>query len=517
MYLDDLIKQSLQQPSYYSSSGMSIPEGMAYASFYPQWEVNTPQFVTPNPYSLAQFGYRTNELVFTCIQVRSDSVSEAPAWIYDDRAETPEELRDHKIRALLKDPCPGISEQTFWKIVETYLCIAGFSAWEKERNNLGEVIKLWPMRPDWCSFLRGQQKPVRAIQYQPSGMPPLDIPIEDILLFSYFDPLYPLLKPFSPTMSALNMIDVDNNMTLMLNTFIKNGAFLGGILTTESQVLQEAEAKVYKDRWRDTHGGAKNAGDIAVLGKGLKFEKTNNTFREMVFPEVDARSEARITMTFRVPPMLIGAKIGLDRSTFTNYPEARKGFYEGPISSEWNFLASVVRDQLIPDFENEPKLFFCQFDTTDVKALQEDRTAKVTRADMMYKGKWAKLNEAREEAGLDPVTDEEGGKLFFQESAAPSPFDEEPKEDEELVEGGLVPPMLPEPKSQEQLDLEEAEEKKYRAFAKRRIKEGKIDDLPEYEFKYIPEKKQAKLIKEYTGTAMIMLLREAVNDEQRKR
>jgi len=398
-YLEDLIQQSQQaagQSMFVNQSWIGKPQGMAYSSFYPEWEVTTPQHVTPSPYALAQMGFRVNELVYTCINVRADSISEAPLRTYTDDGN--EEIAHHAISELLSNPCPGVSEQTFWKIVETYLGIAGFSAWEKERNNRGDVIRLWPMRPDWCSFLRGQQKPIRAIRYQPYGLPYLDIAVEDILLFQYFDPLYPLLKPFSPSMSALEMINTDNNMTIMIQNFLRNGNFLGGILSTENQVLQEAEAEVYKRRWQQTHGGADKAGEIAVIGKGLKFQTTSSSFRDMVFPEVDARSESRICMVFRVPPILIGAKVGIDRSTFANYQESRQSFYEGPISNEWKYLSGIVTDQLLPDFENEPKLFVCNFETKDVKALQEDRNSQVTRADTMYKGRWATKNEARKEA-----------------------------------------------------------------------------------------------------------------------
>lgn len=54
------------------------------------------------------------------------------------------------------------------------------------------------------------------------------------------------------------------------------------------------------------------------------------------------------------------------------------------------------------------------------------------------------------------------------------------------------------------------EEKKFRAFAKRRIKEGKYADIPEYEFKYLPEDKQKKLIEEYQAVIMISRLEKAL-------
>lgn len=515
-YLEDLLQSSLQQAGQLmniNQSMVGLPRGMAYSSFYPEWEVTTPQYVTPSPYSLAQMGYRTNELVFTCVNVRADSISEAPLKIYND---TGKEVKDHPIDLLLSNPCPGMSEQTFWKVVETYLGIAGFSAWEKERNNKGEVIRLWPMRPDWCSFLRGQQKPIRAIRYQPYGLPFFDIAIENILLFQYFDPLYPLLKPFSPSMSALEMINTDNNMTIMIQNFLKNGNFLGGLLSTENQVLQEAEANVYKRRWQEAHGGAGKAGEIAVIGKGLKFQTTSSSFRDMVFPEVDARSESRICMVFRVPPILIGAKVGIDRSTFANYQESRQSFYEGPISNQWKYLGGVVKDQLLPDFEKN-STYDALFDMSDVKALQEDRNAQVDRADKMYRGKWATKNEARAEAGLDPV---EGGDEF--DKPAPSPFDmnnpqnsQENKDNkEETVEGSEVGNMLPAPKkTEEEEEAEESETKKFRTFARKRIKEGRYDDLYQYEFKFLNEDQQKKLVKEYEAQIVMEQLREALKEE----
>jgi phage portal protein BeeE len=338
----------------------------------------------------------------------------------------------------------------------------------------------------------------------------MDIAIEDVLLFAYFDPLYPLLKPFSPTMNLLEMINIDNEMSNMLQSFIKNGNFLGGILSTENQVLQEAEAEVYKRRWQTSHGGSKNAGDIAVIGKGLKFQTTSSSFKDMVFPEVDARNESRICMAFRVPPILIGAKVGIDRSTFANYKESRQSFYEGAISNEWKFLSGIVTDQLLPDFENTPKIFICGFDTTEVKALQEDRTAQVARADQMYKGKWATKNEARKEAGLDPVDD---GDDF--DKPAPNPFElGNPEKDDETIDTKLedVPALIAPKKTQEEIDLEEAEEKKYRTFAKKRIKENHADDLYQYEFKYLSTDRQAKLIREYEGQAVIEQLRKAMAD-----
>lgn len=497
-YLDQL--QNLQeivnrQRSQFITQ-LGITEQKPYASFYPDWETTTPQYVTPNPYSLAQMGYRTNELVYTCIQTRASAIAEAKLRVFKMEDEEMEAV-DHPMVNLLKAPTPGLSQQEFWQVVETYLLIAGFSAWEKERNNKGEVIRLWPMRPDWCSFIRGQQKPIAAIRYQPWGMQFADIPIEDIVLFQYFDPLYPLLKGFSPTMTALDLIDTDNTATRVIRTFLNNGNFLGGILSTE-QALAEAEADRIKTRWRQEHGSADSAGNIAVLGKGVQFEPYSMTFKEATFPELDSRSEARICMVFRVPPMLISAKIGMDRSTYSNYKEARQGFYESTISAEWNFLAGQLQEQLLPDYGIQDLV--CEFDTSKVKALQEDRNAQVERAIKLYESGVARLNEARKEAMLNPLEGTEGEiRKVGQSETAP----------ETLPNQGVL--------DAERENIEPAKEEvtAFRKFAKTRIKEGKRELLATFNFKHLTLDEQSKLLAEFDmnnmGKSDLLILAEAIN------
>jgi HK97 family phage portal protein len=522
-YLDDLVKQAQQiatQAQMYAGQTMGYDGTQAYSSYFPLYEIQSPQYVSPSPYYLAQLGYRSNEVAYACMTVRSDAVSEAPVMVYQMDADgKPKAIDDHKMLDVIHNPCPRINETMFWWISELYCLIAGAAFWEKERDNLGRVIGLWPMRPDWCSRLRGEQQPVRAIRYQPYGLPYIDIPIENVVIFEYFDPLWPMLKGFSPTMALSEIIGLDKNITNIVNTFIKNGAFMGGVLSTE-QFLDDIEAQRIRARWRQYHGGGENAGDIAVIGKGVTYSPTAQSFREMVFPELDARNEARLCMGYRVPAMLVGAKIGMDRSTYSNYADSRKGFYEGPISKEWNLLSSQLWGQLLPDFEGDDyKKFTCDFDTTKVKALQEDRTAKVSRSVMAFEKRVAKLDEAREEMGLKPVGGEEGDSFYEAVTLRPQQMVNAEGEVEQGVTGGQQPNQAqpqakPKTKGVEapmyqtkaEQDAAEAEGKKYLAFAKRRIKEGKEDEIYGYEFKYLSEAKQADLVKSVESARVIKLL-----------
>jgi hypothetical protein len=114
---------------------------------------------------------------------------------------------------------------------------------------------------------------------------------------------------------------------------------------------------------------------------------------------------------------------------------------------------------------------------------------------------------------LDPIEGPEGDAFYEQVSTRP---DQNVNPEGEVVDGQLLngkKPVaeLPEPKpTQEELDLQDAEEKKYRSFAKRRIRDGKFDDLDKYEFKYLPIQMQRDLIREFVGHAVIVSLKEAI-------
>lgn len=408
--------------AYYETlkaAGALVPaKGSAViANTWPAWEVTTPQYPLPNPYPLAQMGYRRNELVFACIQKRANAIAEAPLCVYADtpaeqgtkKPNAREEQPDHALRQLMRRPNDAMGEVEFWQAVQIYMDIAGFSVWEVELSNIGAPLNLWPLRPDWCSFLRGEHQPLRAVRYQPWGLGYQDIPIERCLVFMEFDPLYPMLKGLSRSAVALRVTSVDNAATDFLKLFFENGAVVNGLLKTV-QNLTEAESKRIRDLWRKQHGGINNWTDPAVLGSGVEYQQMQMNFKDMAFEAIDGRDEARICQIFEVPPILVGSKVGLDRATYANYKEARQAFYEETITPRWRYLSSEVGEQLMPHYEDDLDErghyagdLVADFDLSNVRALQEDRDAKWKRADQGFKGGWATRDEARAEAGLDPI------------------------------------------------------------------------------------------------------------------
>ena len=524
-YWDDLRKRNSYSP-YRKETRYSE----ATAAQYPEYEQSTPQYVAPSPYALAQQGYRSNTLIYACIQRRMRAVSAAPLWAYDGSGPQKKVIQDLAEMGVLKNPNDRMTEKTFWQVTQMYLDISGFSCWEIERNNVGDPIRLWPMRSDWCSFLRGNGRPLRAVRYQPYGLPPQDIPIEDLLLFQYFDPLFPMLKGYSPTMAALQEIYVDNGMTQFLYNFIKEGARFSGLLSTE-QDLDDIEAERIKARWKSQHGGTDNWNNIAVLGRGASYQNTSMNFNDMAFPELDGRTEARICMVFEISPILLGAKVGLSSSTYSNYVQARKAWYEEWVTPQWEFLAESFSSQMFRTYGSNGTYEIapnrdCAFMTKRVAALQENRDLSFRRAVAAARANLLTRDQALEEIGMDPIDNKPvyiGAALRVDPISASQTFANiQGMDDEELAEmqednanpQDLPPSDVPGPTTADRVqfpnDVDQQshtndvlpamalEEKRFRSYAKKRIRENKLEELPLFDFVITPAERQLELIEQYT-------------------
>src|SRR5260370_36758886 len=127
------------------------------------------------------------------------------------------------------------------------------------------------------------------------------------------------------------------------------------------------------------------------------------SLRDLEFPDLRAFSESRICAALQVPPILVGAKVGLDRSTFTNYQEARKQLWEEAIFSLQRRFRDPVETRLLPEFSGTGRArVTTRWDNSQVLALQEAETAKWARASEALHAGGITVNDFRRVVGLEP-------------------------------------------------------------------------------------------------------------------
>jgi len=376
------------------------------------WQQGQPQYMPHSYESYALNGYSKNELVFACINERATSLPEATLQVYQRTKDGEEIIPDHPLRQLLQKPNPFMTEFELLEMTVTYLDIAGNAFWEKARSAAGRVVELWPLRPDRVRIVPDNVKYISQYVYEIGGIwYPLDP--ADVIHFKYFHPTdyffgMPLLKAIS------RAIATDNEATDFVKSMLENSATPPTIVTTQTAIdkpLSDRLAKIWKQKF-----GGKNRGEPAILQAGMDVKTIGMNLRDLEFPDLRNISETRICSGFGVPPILVGANSGLQRSTFSNYEEARKSFWEETLSPLMVRLGGRVNLGMTDEYGFDGNTY-CRFDTSHVKALQENENDKWSRASTAKKDGIITKNEARSILGYKPVPD--GDKFETEEKPDP--------------------------------------------------------------------------------------------------
>jgi HK97 family phage portal protein len=371
----------------------------------PTWKIGRPVYNKTNFPNMVVHGWRKNELIFACIDktAKTSSQIKPVVWL-NDKAQP-----DHKLAKLLAKPNLIMDFFDFMYHTITVLKLAARAPYEIEKNNRGEPIALWPLRPDWLlpvpggevETKEGVKEFIAYYEYTVPGREPKRVEIEDILEFRLLDPL-DLYSGYPPVAVAARVGDVDNKTTDMIKQYYDEGGIPPGLLKSKIKLTKE-DAKALRERWAETYGGSENwASGVVVLDQDADYQKTGSNLQEMGLEFVDQRNEARICMVLQVPPILISASIGLDRATYANYKEARQAWWEDTVQPEYVNLLSALNAQLANQF-GQPGLEV-RLDYSKVPALQEDLNKTYERADTGVSGGWLTVNQA-----LKMVGQEDGG------------------------------------------------------------------------------------------------------------
>jgi HK97 family phage portal protein len=247
---------------------------------------------------------------------------------------------------------------------------------------------------------------------------PVKVAPEEMLKLAYTDPAS-FCGWSSPLAAALTEWAIDQQRAKLTHEILKNRDIPGGFLgfTKDSPVtnLSKPQRQQLTEAMDDQCGAeAGRRGRLLFLPGGLQYTRGQEV-SDIDLSFIASMSETRICAVLGVPPILLGLRAGLERSTFANYGEARSSFYREKLVPLWKFVADSLTQQLLePDDGLEYR-----FDLRGIPELQEDVDARATRAALLFEKGIAKLDEARDMVGLAPVGGEDGEAF---KAPPPSPF-----------------------------------------------------------------------------------------------
>ena len=383
----------------------------------PKWSITSIQ-------AFIDEGYETNALVRAAIDYRSEAALTAPLRAYTGTRDNPTPLPyDSDLARLLDRPNRWQSQAELLMMALGYFPLTGNAYILLDRDLDDTVRGMYCLRPDKVEIILEETRDnplgytLKGYAYFPTqskrdviGIPPADM--MHIKSPNFSDAQAGLAPGTPPLRAAARIVDVDNAYTSYLKIFFERGAVPSGILTY-SQPISGQVANEVEEKFTEKFGGFTKWIRPLVTGPDAKWERLGVSFEEMNAEGLDMRNEVRILSALGVPPILVGSRVGLMRSTYSNYEEARKAFWQDKQIPLLRLFESEFRYYLRGE-DGE----FAKFDLAEVPALEELRRHRVAEIREAWQSSAATRSEYRAVLGLtvderDEVYRASGNVLFI--------------------------------------------------------------------------------------------------------
>jgi HK97 family phage portal protein len=370
-----VFNQGYPAPAYRKSSPLA----------WPSWRAGQPQWQIYDFTSYVNEGFNLNSLIYSAIMFKVRSLSQSPLRAYTGDVDNPVPAKaTHPLAQLVARPNKFQSWMALQNANTCYLNIAGNVFIALDRPNLKVLpTAMYSLRPDRTFIVPDRKGGLQGYYYIPEGASVNDgtviLPenMIHIKLPNPGDPLEGLGYGLSPISALARSADVDNNITKFIKLFFERGAIVPIVLKFNHPLTTDQIAYV-KERWHEQYGSYKNWAEVGVLDSDAEMQRAGLTFDEMGFDALDERNESRILGPFGVPPILIGTRMGLLRSTYSNYGEARRACWEDTLIPELMWYENALQPYL------QDGDAFVAFDTSKVPALQKDVPVLATAAKSLW-------------------------------------------------------------------------------------------------------------------------------------
>lgn len=278
----------------------------------------------------------------------------------------------------------------------------------KQRDNRGVVVAMYildPLRtkplvtPDGDVYYQCSKDNLAGIDYNSIVVPASEI-IHDTMV-----PLYHPLVGVSPIyacgVAAMQGLAIQRNST----KFFQNGATPSGVLTAPG-TIDENTAKRLKEHW-DTNYSGENAGRVAVLGDGLKYERMVMTSVEAQMIEQLKWAAETVCSCFHTPPYMIGVgayPVG------GNIEATNQQYYSQALQNPIEAIELLMTEGLGLD-KVKDHYYYVKFDIDGL--LRMDTATQYETLANGIKGSLMAPNEGRRKINLKPLAG--GDSIYMQQ------------------------------------------------------------------------------------------------------
>ena len=345
---------------------------------------------------------------FACVRNISEDIAKMPKAVRRKVNGRSEELPDHPVSRLLRNPSSEIDRHSFW---QTYTAHAltntgGFA--EISYDGTGAPVELYLFDPTHINVLRSNQ--TNEIIYQITGLP-RSMALRRNKILHYHGLGYDGVTGYVLPQLAKQLLGAAIALQKYRGSFFGNGANPAGILTHPA-TLSAGAAQRLRDQFEEDYAGSENANGIMTLEEGMTWTQVSIDPERAQMVDLTAITVEDICRMYRMPPHKVQH---LARSTFSNIEHQNIEYDKDTLDPWVDRLRSELEFKLLRPEEREQGLYI----HINMNALMRADTA--TRVayfkDMYYMGAMSADDILRLE-DRNPV--DGGDRYFVQQNLIPA-------------------------------------------------------------------------------------------------
>lgn len=340
--------------------------------------------------------------VYACVRILAETIASLPLHLYKAGPDGTVIKADNLPEYTLLHDEPNTYQTSYaWREQEMFQAALWGNAYcEIQRDKMtGRAIGLYPI-PAWevQPELVKDGSGIRKV-YRVAGET-----LEDRDILHLPAPGWNGVAGVSPIALHRASVTMTLNAEEFGANFFKNGTRLSGVLEHPGKVSAEAAARL-RESWQQVYAGKANAGKVAVLEEGMKFNALSMPLADAQYLETRKFQVSDIARIFRIPPHMIG---DLERATFSNIEQQSIEFVQHTILPWITRWEQELNRKLFAHSTVLKGRYFVRFNLAGL--LRGDLNSRFRAYAIGRQWGWLSANDVRELEDLNPIV---GGDVYL--------------------------------------------------------------------------------------------------------
>jgi HK97 family phage portal protein len=345
--------------------------------------------------------------VWACVRILSGAIGKTPLNTYRRLQPAGKALAtNHYLFPLLRYRTnPYMSAFRFKRLMQTWALLWGNAYAEMVISGRGQVIELWPWRPDRVDITPFGEDLIYT--YTKESGERISLPSSHIFHLRGLE--VDGVKGLSPIQQARQSIGLALGAEEFGAKFFANNARPGMYLKHPGRLSDAAKANLISG-WADIHKGLQGAHRMGVLEENMTLETVGIPPEDAQFLETRKFQTIDIARLFGVPPHKLAE---LDRATFSNIEHQSLEFVNDSLG-DWfsNWEQEIELTMLSP---REHQSILVGFDPANL--LRGDLKSTAEALASLRQNGFINTDGGRDRLGENPIGPELGGDRYLVNSA----------------------------------------------------------------------------------------------------